>query len=166
MRLRPTGAADLPFVTSLERHEENRELIGQWTDPEHLDAIAGKRNREHRIIERDGAPAGYVIAYDGRGASPSMYIKRVLIADKERGTGKAAIAMLLDDCFARDGVDFAWLLVRQRNDRAQAAYRKLGFTRYDPTAEEAEALERYAEAPGPESFRMRIDRATWHGRRA
>ena len=31
---------------------------------------------------------------------------------------------------------------------------------------EAEALARYAEAPGPESFRMRIDRAAWHGRPA
>ena len=161
VRLRGTTPADLGFVTSLERDGYNREYIGQWTDEEHLAAIRGERDREHRVIEVDGLPGGYVISYRGEDTSPSIYIKRVLVADKERGIGKAAVAQVLDDAFARPGVDFAWLLVRQWNARAQAVYRKLGFERYDPQPREADALARYAEAPGSESFRMRIDAATW-----
>lgn len=164
--LRPTCPADLAFVTTLERDAANRDFIGQWTDEEHAAAMRGERQREHRIVEADGDRAGYVITYDGRGTSPSLYVKRILIADKERGTGTAAMAAVLDDAFARPGIDFAWLLVREWNARAQAVYRKLGFAPYDPDAAEAGPLARYAEAPGPQSFRMRIDRAAWVSRRA
>jgi len=62
VRLRHTAPADLGFVTALERDAENRELIGQWSDEEHLAAIAGEKGREHWLIERDGRPAGYLIA--------------------------------------------------------------------------------------------------------
>ena len=92
LALRPTGPADLPFVTALERDPANRDFIGQWTDDEHVAAMRGENRREHRIVEVDGKPAGYVVTYDGRGTSPSLYVKRILIADKERGTGTAAMS--------------------------------------------------------------------------
>lgn len=159
--LRPTVPADLDFVLRLERDDYNRRFIGQWTDEEHAAAIRGDRARRHRIIERDGMAAGYVITYDGRGISPSLYVKRILVADKERGTWQAAMRALLDEAFASAELAFAWLLVREWNARAQAVYRKLGFARYEPEGDEAAALARYAEAPGPESFRMRIDATAW-----
>ena len=62
--LRPSTPADLAFVTALERAIENRGLIGQWSDGEHLAAMAGESGREHWIIERDAKNAGYLIAYD------------------------------------------------------------------------------------------------------
>lgn len=163
--LRPARPGDLAFVTTLERDPANRDFIGQWTDEEHEAAMRGENARQHRIVEVDGKPAGYVITYDGRGTSPSLYVKRILIADKERGTGTAAMAAVLDEAFARHGIAFVWLLVRDWNDRAQAVYRKLGFARHDPVGDDAEPLARYAEAPGPQSFRMRIDRDAWmsHG---
>jgi diamine N-acetyltransferase len=165
VRLRATRLDDLAYVTSLERDEYNRRFIGQWTDDEHAAAIRGEAAREHRVVEVDGAPGGYVICCRGEALSPSVYIKRVLVADKERGVGQAALVALLDTLFARPQVDFAWLLVRDWNERAQAVYRKLGFTRYEPSLDEATALERYAEAPGAESFRMRIDASAWKARR-
>jgi ribosomal protein S18 acetylase RimI-like enzyme len=163
VRLRATRPEDLGYVTALERDEYNRRFIGQWTDAEHVAAIRGDAAREHRVIEVDGAPCGYVICYRGEAISPSVYIKRLLVAEKERGVGQAAMAELLDTLFARADVDFAWLLVRQWNERAQAVYRRLGFVPYDPAPLEAAALARYAEAPGAESFRMRLDAARWRG---
>ena len=159
--LRRTRPADLPFVTALERHADNRDLIGQWTDPEHRSAIGGTTAREHWIIERDGVPAGYLIAYDGRPRSRSLYVKRILVAEKEQGTGGAALRRYLDEAFARDGIDHVWLLVRAANTRAQSVYRKLGFERYDPAPAEAAELDAYAEAPGEESFRMRVALKAW-----
>lgn len=164
VRLRRTTPDDLAFVTALERRPENEGLIGQWTDAEHLAAIARAGNREHFIVELDGARAGYLILYDGRPTSPSVYLKRILIADKERGTGQAAVAAFLKEAFARDGIEWAWLLVREYNARAQAVYRKLGFDRYDPAGDEAASIAAYAEAPGNQSFRMRIDASAWHSR--
>lgn len=157
VRLRPTTVADLAFVTGLERDADNREYIGQWTDEEHLAAIQGDRARTHRIIEVDGIANGYVISYDGAGHSPSTYVKRILVADKERGIGQAAMTLVLADAFSRPSNRFVWLLVREWNARAQAVYRKLGFVRYEPPEGEAAALAAYAEAPGPQSFRMRVD---------
>jgi len=89
--LRRTRPADLEFVTELERHPENQDYIGQWSDAQHREAIGATTSREHWIIERDGRKAGYLIAYDGRPRSRSIYVKRILVADKEQGTGKAAL---------------------------------------------------------------------------
>jgi diamine N-acetyltransferase len=157
VRLRATAPADLAFVTALERHADNRDFIGQWTDDEHLAAMRGEDGRTHRIIELEGAAKGYVITYDGGSYSASTYVKRIVVADKERGTGQAAMRLVLADAFSRPSNRFVWLLVREWNARAQAVYRKLGFSRYEPAEDEAAALAAYAEAPGPQSFRMRVD---------
>ena len=80
--LRPSRPEDVPFVTRLERDGENAKIIGQWTDEEHLAAIRGEKNRRHRIIERDGEAAGYLIDFDCRDSVGGVYLKRVLVGDK------------------------------------------------------------------------------------
>jgi len=154
VRLRRSAPADLGFVTTLERHPDNRDLIGQWSDEEHLAAIAGANGREHWIIERDGRPAGYLIAFDCRRGGAGTYVKRILVKDKERGTGRAALGAFVEKAFAR-GTDHIWLIVRDSNARAQAVYTSLGFARFDP------ADRRYddaAERPADGCFRMRLAR--------
>lgn len=163
MGLRRTRPGDLAFVTGLERHADNRELIGQWSDAEHANALAGRDGREHWIIERDGAAAGYLIAYDCRARGAGIYVKRVLVKDKEQGTGKAALAAFLENAFARPGVDGVWLIVRNGNDRARAVYEKLGFERFEPGPAEAASYDAVAEAPAEKCFRMRKRRASRPG---
>jgi ribosomal protein S18 acetylase RimI-like enzyme len=156
VRLRHTAPADLAFVTALERHPENRDWIGQWSDAEHLAAITGENGREHWIIERDGVAAGYLIAYDCRARGVGIYVKRILVKDKERGTGRAALAAFVEKAFARDGADCVWLIVRDDNARAQAVYRSLGFERFDP---EERSYDTLAEPPAEGCFRMRLSAA-------
>ena len=151
--LRPSRPGDLPFVTALERHPDNQGFIGQWSDAEHLAAIEGREGREHWIIERDGQPAGYLIAFDGRDENAGIYVKRLLVVDKERGTGKAALARFLELAYARPGVDLVWLMVFEPNARAQAVYRALGFTRFDPPPED-EARWNRIDACGEGTLRM------------
>jgi len=153
--LRPTRADDLAFVTALERRADNVEMIGQWTDAEHLDAIAGKDRREHWLIERGGRPEGFLIAYDCSRSGAGVYVKRVLVDRKEQGTGTVALRSYLDIAFARPGVDRVWLIVRNHNARAQAVYEKLGFVRVDDASEEARRYDAVAEAPPEKCFRMR-----------
>ena len=150
-------------MTALERHPANREFIGQWTDGEHLDAVAGLNGREHWIIERDGAPAGYLIIFDGRVERTGLYVKRLLVADKEKGTGKAALAAFLDDAFGRPGVDYVWLQVFDWNARAQAVYTGLGFTRFEVPPEDEARWQRVD--PGREGvWRMGIGASGWRSR--
>jgi ribosomal protein S18 acetylase RimI-like enzyme len=156
--LRPSTPADLAWITGLERRADHLEAIGQWSDAEHLDAIHRRNGREHWIIERDSRPAGYLIAYDCRAKGAGIYVKRILVDEKERGTGKAALAAFLADAFARPGVDVAWLIVRNGNDRARAVYEALGFDRIDPGTEEAARYDAVAEAPAEKCFRMRLSR--------
>jgi ribosomal protein S18 acetylase RimI-like enzyme len=162
--LRPTTPSDLAFVTALERHPDNRELIGQWSDAEHEEAIARRNRREHWIIERDGARAGYLIAFDGLDRRAGIYVKRILVADKERGTGSAALAAFLDDACGRPGVEFIWLLVREKNLRAQAVYTKLGLRFYASTPEEAAHWDATMDPAGDGVLRMRVEASAWRSR--
>lgn len=156
--LRPTRPDDLAFVSRLEREPENRGFIGQWSDEEHLAAIAGTTRTEHWIIERDGAPAGFLIAYDCRHAGAGFYVKRIVVGDKSRGTGSAALRGFNERVFAMQGAACVWLLVREGNARAQHVYANLGYERFEPTAEEAARYDSAAEPPVPDSFRMRLQR--------
>jgi len=158
VRLRPSTPADLAFITTLERDAENRTIIGQWTDEEHLAAMRGEAGRWHTIIERGGVPAGYMIAYDCRDAGGGVHLKRILVGDKERGTGKAAMRLFVEETFTRLAPDFIWLNVYDHNARAQAVYRALGFRDYHPDEPEASRLTAAAEAPARNAHRMRIDR--------
>lgn len=148
--LRRTRPADLAYVTALERRADNRELIGQWSDAEHLAAIAGEATREHWTIERGGRPAGYLIAFDARKSAGGIYLKRILVDAKGGGTGGAALARFLDMALARRGARFVWLNVRHVNLRAQVLYRRLGFVSFEPGALPG------GELPGTGAFSMRI----------
>jgi ribosomal protein S18 acetylase RimI-like enzyme len=161
--LRPSTAADLGYVTALERHPDTRELIGQWSDAEHLDAIARRFAREHWVIEREGTRAGYLIAFDARAEGAGIYVKRILVADKEKGTGKAALTAFLDGAFARPGVDFVWLQVRERNARAQAVYTGLGFGPFVPPPGDEPRWQR-VDTSGVGVWRMGIRASDWRSR--
>jgi len=158
--LRPSTAADLPFVTGLERRDDHVSAIGQWTDVEHLAAIQSPK-REHWIIESDGVPAGYLIAFDARAEGAGIYVKRLLVAEKDKGIGTLALAKYLDHAFGDLGARFTWLTVREGNARAQAVYRRLGFHRLDAAPELDRRLSAAAEAPAAGAFRMLLKASDW-----
>ena len=158
--LRPSTRADLDYITALERRDDNREHIGQWSDWEHLGAIEGRNGRSHYIIERDGDRAGYLIAYDCRAKDCGFYVKRILVDRKDSGTGSAALEWFLDRAFAREGASCVWLMVREANARGRRVYEKLGFARFDPGPGEASRYDTLEEAPGKGVFRMRLARAS------
>jgi RimJ/RimL family protein N-acetyltransferase len=154
--LRPTTRADLDFVTRLERREDNREHIGQWSDWEHLGAIEGRDGRRHSVIERDGERAGYLISYDCRARDAGLYVKRILVDRKDGGTGTAALRWFIDRAFAAPDVACVWLMVREANARGRHISGKLGFRRFDPAPDEAARYDEFESAPADGVFRMRL----------
>ena len=158
--LRPTTRADLDFVTTLERRDDNRDFIGQWSDWEHMGAIEGRDGRSHWVIERDGERAGYLIAYDCRAGDAGFYVKRILVDRKDAGTGTAALERFVAHAFAKPDVSCVWLMVRAANARGQYVYRKLGFRHFEPSLAEAPRYDRFESAPGDGVFRMRLQRTS------
>ena len=156
--LRPATRADLGYITALERRDDNREHIGQWSDWEHLGAIEGRNGRGHWMIERDGKRAGYLIAYDCRARDAGFYVKRILVDRKDAGTGGAALAWFVHRAFAQQGASCVWLMVREANVRGRHVYEKLGFARFDPAPDEARRYDAFEEAPRDGVFRMRLDK--------
>jgi ribosomal protein S18 acetylase RimI-like enzyme len=158
--LRPSTPRDIAFITTLERAPGNRDLVGQWSDWEHLSAIDRRNGREHWTIERDGKPAGYLIAYDCRAKDAGIYVKRILVADKEKGTGSEALRQFIAKAAARERVSCVWLVVRRGNDRAQHVYAKLGFQPFEPSPAERPRYDEYESPPDEMAFRMRIAQRT------
>jgi ribosomal protein S18 acetylase RimI-like enzyme len=158
--LRPGTRADLDYITTLERRDDNREHIGQWSDWEHLGAIEARNGRSHWVIERDGKRAGYLIAYDCRTRDAGFYVKRILVADKEKGTGSEALRRFIEFAFSRDGVSCVWLLVREANARGRHVYDKLGFEYFEPEPGEARRFDAFESPPGEGVLRMRLARET------
>ena len=156
--LRPSTRGDLDFITALERRDDNRDYIGQWSDWEHLAAIEGRDGRSHWVIERDGERAGYLIAYDCRAGDAGFYVKRILVDQKDGGTGTAALRSFITQAFSKPNVSCVWLMVRAVNARGQHIYRKLGFRQFEPAPAEAARYDRFESAPGEGVFRMRLQR--------
>ena len=163
--LRRSVPADLDFVIELERRPDHIEVIGQWTELEHLSAMQSPR-REHWIAERDAVRAGYLIAFDGRSAGVGIYLKRILVADKGRGTGRSALMRFIGHALLELEAPFVWLHVRDGNVRAQALYRSLGLRRFDPTPDVARVLDAVAEPAEKGGFRMLLKKGDWRPMRS
>ena len=129
LRLRPTCPEDLDYVLFLERHPDNRPFILQWSEQDHLAAITAE-DREHWIVEKasDGSPLGYIIIYNLVAKGLGVYLKRIVIDEKSRQTGRLALQMVLDHAFRELGAAFVSLAVFSDNVRAQRAYESIGFT--------------------------------------
>jgi len=158
--LRPSKPADLPFVVGLERRPDHVDAIGQWSDLEHLATMQSPK-REHWIIESEGTPVGYLIAFDCRGEDAGFYVKRILVADKDKGTGTLALSKFLDRAFLELRAKLVWLIVREPNERAQAVYRRLGFKRFDPVGDVARRFNDAGQQPGAGTFRMLLNARDW-----
>ena len=159
--LRPTSPDDLDFVIALERDDENRPFIGQWSREEHQAAIE-RADREHWIVaDAAGVRLGYVILYDVRAIGQGVYVKRIAIGPKSAGIGRRALAQLVAHAFRDLGAEFVTLGVYAHNLRAQKSYRAVGFTVIEQTADERAAMVSQVDPFGDECLVMKVSRGSW-----
>lgn len=126
--IRPTRPEDLDFVIQLERHEDNAPFIRHWPHQQHLAAI-GDPNLGHFIVERssDSHPVGYAILINLQGTDKSIEFKRLVIAEKGKGYGRAALLAVADFAFGELECHRLWLEVAEYNESAHQLYRRVGF---------------------------------------
>jgi RimJ/RimL family protein N-acetyltransferase len=128
IRLRPTTDADLDMVLAAERHPDNYAFVGQWSRERHQQAIADP-NAAHRIVERaeDGQAVGFIIICGLTSLHQSIEFRRIVITEKRRGYGRAALRLARVLVFEHYDAHRMWLEMVDTNHWAQALYESEGF---------------------------------------
>jgi RimJ/RimL family protein N-acetyltransferase len=140
VRLRRTTQDDLDFILALEHHPDNRDFIGQWIREEHVATMA-RADREHWTMVGEGEMRfGYLIGYDSRARGFGIYIKRIAVAERSRGVGRAALAAFLDHVWRDTDAAAVTLAVRDYNARAIHVYGLVGFEIWTLTPAELAAM--------------------------
>jgi RimJ/RimL family protein N-acetyltransferase len=128
VRLRPTMQSDLDFVLSLEHDPENLPYITPWEKIQHEAAIRFPDFR-HFIIETGPGleSGGFLILIGCRNPHQSIELKRMVVQQKHRGYGRAALRVVKKIAFDDLGAHRFWLDIKKRNLRAQGLYQTEGF---------------------------------------
>jgi diamine N-acetyltransferase len=123
--------SDIPFVLSLERDPANLPFITPWDKPQHEGAIRFADMR-HFIIEAVGGESGldavgFAILIGCRNPHHSIELKRIVVAQKAQGFGRAAVRVLKKIAMDELGAHRFWLDVKSGNARALALYASEGY---------------------------------------
>jgi len=139
-----TTENDLPYVLSAEGDDDSRRFIAVWPEEKHRAAL-DDTNIEHLIIESkpNSQPIGFVILAGLQGENRSIEFMRIVVTDKGKGYGRAAVRAIKRRAFDTLSAHRLWLDVKEHNTRARAVYEKEGF-RYEGTLREC--------LKGPEGF--------------
>ena len=128
LAFRPTMDTDLGRVLTMERDQENRQYIRQWSLEKHQAAITDP-DIAHFIIETvpEKRMVGYVILIGLENPDQSIEFKRIVIADKGHGHGRQAVQLIKKYTFEMLNKHRLWLEVMDHNHRAFELYRSVGF---------------------------------------
>ena len=142
--LRQTTENDLPYVFSAEGDDDNSHFVNVWPEGKHRAALDDE-NMAHFIIESKphSQRIGFVILAGLVGVNRSIEFMRIVVTDKGKGYGRAAVSAIKRYAFDALSAHRLWLDVRSHNTRARAVYEKEGF-RYEGTLREC--------LKGPEGF--------------
>src|ERR671918_304761 len=93
--VRPTTESDLDFVLATERDPDNAPFILEWSREEHAAAL-GRPDMVHWIMEAlpDRRRVGYIILAGIGGRHRSIEFRRVAVAEKGHGFGRAALRLV------------------------------------------------------------------------
>lgn len=124
--IRKTTEADLDFVIAAENVSENSLYVAQWTREQH---IAAFHNEDilHAIIKAEGKSVGYAITAGIKDANKAIELRRIVVVEKGKGYGKAAIQLYKKLAFEEFKAHRLWLDVREYNTKARDLYKALGF---------------------------------------
>ncbi|HET6671420.1 MAG TPA: GNAT family protein [Pyrinomonadaceae bacterium] len=136
IELRRTTDKDLSFVLAAESDEENRPFITAWPEEKHRGAM-DDANIQHLIIESipNNQPVGFVILAGLQSEHRNIEFMRIVITEKGKGYGRAAVQAIKQHAFERLAAHRLWLDVKEHNIRARTLYENEGF-RYEGTLRE------------------------------
>lgn len=126
MNLHHTTLNDLPFLCEIEQRFAKLGFVHsddvcthqhQMNDPDYA----------YYTVEQGEKFAGYVILRGLSSINHSLQLKRIVIADPEKGLGRQVLRAVIERAFSEFRADRLWLDVVEDNHRARHLYRSLGF---------------------------------------
>lgn len=124
--LRHTVDTDIDMIVGWERDPDNSPFVEPWEKQRHLSAIADA-DIEHLVVEVRKVPVGFGILAGLAGTHDSIELRRILIASKGKGYGRATMEAVMELAFEARGAHRFWLDVIDDNARARNLYESLGF---------------------------------------
>lgn len=125
--LRDMTEADVPAVHALERALFP---VDAWPEQMFRDELSQPETRRYYVAEEAGPEGTRIVAYAGvMCVQPIADVQTIAVVPERegRGIGSAVLAELIAEA-TRRGADDVLLEVRADNPRAQALYRRFGFT--------------------------------------
>jgi len=126
MRFREPVKADAAMIAEWERHPDNAAFIMAWDVERHRTAFEDPDLR-YFILDDAGVAVGFVLLAGLAGAHRAVEFRRLVVAEKGRGYGRAAVEAVKRYCFHVLGAHRLWLDVLEQNARARALYESAGF---------------------------------------
>ena len=125
--LRSTTVDDLDFVVSAERELDNEPFIMRWSRNRHAAALSDP-DIAHRVLEHESfGRVGFVIVVGLADPHENLEFRRVVITEKRRGFGRAAVRLVKRFAFVERRAHRLWLDVKEENHRARSLYESEGF---------------------------------------
>jgi RimJ/RimL family protein N-acetyltransferase len=119
-------ADDIAFVMAAERLPGYEELVGRWSEAQHLAALADGRHA-YFIARFESQDIGFAIVRDWASSERVACIKRIAVSNPGQGHGQMLLAGLVDHIFRKTDAYRIWLGVFPDNARARGAYEAVGF---------------------------------------
>jgi len=125
LELRKTEERDLDYVLAVEHGDENRLFVIPWSREQHLQALVDP-DVAHLIVNAE-TKVGYVILAGLLGPNQSIELRRIVISEKGKGYGSAAVEIIKDLVFKTYQAHRLWLDVKMQNQRARGIYEAADF---------------------------------------
>lgn len=124
--MRPTAENDLPFVVRIELQEAGSGFVTAEGLGRHMQYLADP-DVGHLIIESGPEVVGYLILAGLTDPNENIELRRIVISEKGRGYGRAAVRMAKMAAFSELKAHRLWLDVKTYNERARHLYETEGF---------------------------------------
>lgn len=124
--VRPTTENDLPFVVRIELQEAGSGFVTAEGFDRHIAYLADP-DVGHLMIENGPEAVGYMILAGLTDPSENIELRRIVISEKGRGYGRAALRVAKMAAFTELNAHRLWLDVKTYNERARHLYETEGF---------------------------------------
>lgn len=129
IELRESRQDELGFFCELEQETDAAEFVLSYSLAQHRAEYQRAETLYLSIIDGEAVLGFFILALDPD--QISVEFRRIVVADREQGTGQRAILAMEEFCRDRLRRQRVWLDVFESNQRALHVYEKLGYSCFD-----------------------------------
>lgn len=114
------------MIAAWERRPDNAPFVIPWDEGLHRVAMRDPDIR-YFILDEHGEAVGFVLLAGLLGDNDAIEFRRIVVVDKGRGHGRAAVDAVKAYAFNELKAHRLWLDALEHNDRARRLYESAGF---------------------------------------